>query len=150
MTTDAALELEVEGTLDALERANDAVESFLESRDVGLRVALAARLVVEELGTNAIKYGGPDGAPAPGLRLRVELTDELVVLTLSDAGHPFDPTAQAPAGAPTSLDDATVGGLGLTMVRNAAHRFVYERLDDRNVTRVELLRPAAGLAPSAS
>ncbi len=63
----------------------------------GLPGAERARLLIilEELFTNAVRYGYPDGA-ADG-RIKVALRDQAgrIEIDFSDDGRPFDPLAQS-------------------------------------------------------
>jgi anti-sigma regulatory factor (Ser/Thr protein kinase) len=49
---------------------------------------------------------------------------------VEDGGVPFDPTTVAPRNPvpPASLEDATIGGLGLALVRRFARDLAYQRL----------------------
>lgn len=125
----------MELTATGVAQANDRVEAFALGQGVEPALALRLRMVVEELGLNVVKYGGPD---LTRLELSLVTTGEGIALTLRDDGVPFDPTVPAPPPCPDSLDDASIGGLGLVMVRKAATSMDYAREDGRNRVRVLL------------
>jgi anti-sigma regulatory factor (Ser/Thr protein kinase) len=52
---------------------------------------------------------------------------------------PFDPTMQAVPDIDAELDDRTVGGLGMFLVREMTDAQCYERADGENRFRVERL-----------
>ncbi len=81
-----------------------------------------------------------DGPGTGELALTATVAPDRVVLRFEDHGRPFDPQARPDPPVPGTLDDAAVGGLGLAMVRKAARRMHYERVDGRNVLEVELSR----------
>jgi serine/threonine-protein kinase RsbW len=93
-------------------------------------------LILEEVVTNAIKYGYTDGRPghidialrvAPG-RIAVEVTDD---------GDPFDPTAGlAPIG-DQPIEERPIGGLGLHLIRKLSDGLAYQRRDCRNVLTID-------------
>lgn len=135
MPTDADLRIDVELSPAGVVAANDRAEAYADERGVDPGLVLRLRLVLEELGLNVVKYGGPN---LTTLTIELALTDDGLVLTLLDDGAPFDPTAPAPPPTPDSLDDVAIGGLGLVMVRKSATAIDYAREDGRNRVRVVL------------
>lgn len=116
---------------DDLNAALDRLETFLGSVHASPKLTYAARLVLEELLTNTLKYGYDDSDAHP---LRVDFgLGPPATLRIEDDGHPFDPTAWVP---PTALDAAVeerpIGGLGLHMVRSLTASLRYARHDGLN------------------
>lgn len=80
-----------------------AAELFMPSRE-----ATSLGLIVNELATNAVKYGFTmDEAPRFSCRLAPDPAADSVVMTVSNSGRPF----------PEGVDPAGAGGLGLQLVR---------------------------------
>ena len=106
--------------------------------------AFAVRLCVEEALANVVMHAFDDDGIVHPVRLDLAITDAKVAIAIEDAGRPFDPTAgEAPAMA-SSIEDAAVGGCGLTLIRCYADRLCYDRRDGRNrFTMVFLRSPAA-------
>lgn len=79
----------------------------------------------------------------------MELTAEtvsaglLIVLTTVDDGISFDPTAGAAPDIEAELDDRSIGGLGMFLVREMTDTQHYERTNGENCFRVERLLPRA-------
>ena len=116
---------------DDLDAALDRLETFLESVQASPKLTYTARLVVEELLTNTLKYGYDDSDEHP-LRVHFGLGPP-ATLRIEDDGHPFDPTAQAPAVAlDAAVEDRPIGGLGLHMVRALTASLRYARHDGIN------------------
>jgi anti-anti-sigma factor len=63
----------------------------------------------------------------------IELASARVVLTVSDDGVPFDPLAVPSPDTSRPLEERTVGGLGIHLVRHLVDQMTYERRGDRNV-----------------
>jgi len=94
--------------------------------------ALQERLVLclNEVLANVIAHGGSGATSAP-----VKLTLEIQVdegigkagVTVSDAGIAFDPLSVPARPLPKTLEDASLGGLGLVMIRRCS-----DWLDYRN------------------
>lgn len=106
--------------------------------------AMQWRLVAEEMVTNIARCAWPEGIDA---QFYVELAVEIcaaglrVSMTVIDNGVPFDPTVQAAPDIDAELDDRTVGGLGMFLVREMTDVQGYERVDGENRFRVERLLP---------
>lgn len=101
-------------------------------------------LAVEELITNIIKYGFDDDN-SHQIDVSVTIAPEgAVTLTLQDDGHYFNPTEMAQCKMKThdraanadNIEEMNVGGWGLSLVRQNARAFTYERRDGRNCTAV--------------
>lgn len=135
--TATGLRLQVRNDLEALSEALDRVESFLEAREATPSLVFGARLVIEELLTNTIKYGYDD-ADTHWIALTLDL-GQPVRLRIEDDGHAFDPLGQATDVAlDAPVETRPIGGLGLHMVRSRAASMRYQRVDGMNRLNIEL------------
>lgn len=143
------LRLNVAPRLPAVGAAVREAGNFLHGLRTPGRVVYAAELVLEELMTNAVKYGGEAVLAGP-LELELDLAPEedeaCLVLTLTDRGEPFDPTGAAAPELGRPLEETTPGGLGLYMVRVMTERLEYRRESDRNVVLAAILLRTGSLA----
>ena len=88
-----------------------------------------------EVLANVIAHGGEGALAAPvALTLCLEEAGNECHATLgiADCGRPFDPLAHQAAPRAATLDEATPGGLGLTMIRNFSDHQDYTYRDRRN------------------
>ena len=116
-------------------------EAFLDAHEMGPRTCYMVCLVLEELITNTIKYGYADaGQHTIAVDLLLEPTQ--VVLRLADDGRPFDPLDLPPPQTDGDLEDRSVGGLGIHLVRSLAAAMSYRREADRNLVEVRFAREA--------
>lgn len=78
---------------------------------------------------NVIGYAYPKG-----MRGHVEVTadvkDEVLTLVIKDHGNPFDPTQHAEVDIDAELDERTIGGLGIHLVRTIMDTVEYQRTAD--------------------
>ena len=88
-------------------------------------------LVLEETLMNLVWHAFKDGGRHL-FDVTVQVQSDAVSLCFEDDGVPFDPLGVAPPNLPTSIDQATPGGLGLMLVRKTARSVAYERVDGRN------------------
>jgi anti-sigma regulatory factor (Ser/Thr protein kinase) len=121
--------LTVSLTTAEIERAQDVLAGFLESRGVTPPVRYRVRLVIEELLTNLVMHGRFAGPPPPG-RVAATLVTDGVRLVIEDAAAPFDPRATPDPAGPPRLEEDAVGGLGLPLVRRMAQILAYDRAED--------------------
>jgi len=126
--------------LDEFRKLAPRVVAFLRDQGMTPRTAYAARVAVEELVVNAIRYAfdPPPGSHAIDMDIRVG-SDALVV-RVQDDGRPFDPrTAPAPRIA-DALAEGAAGGWGIQLVKALADELTYRRSEGRNVVEVTIAR----------
>jgi anti-sigma regulatory factor (Ser/Thr protein kinase) len=123
----------------AVAAASATVREFLAAHGVDDRARYAADLAVEELGTNILSYAFPAGAPA-SFSLQIDVDADCAVLVFEDDGIPFDPVASRTALHSGPVATATIGGLGIHMVRKATAAMTYSRIGMTNRLEVRVAR----------
>jgi serine/threonine-protein kinase RsbW len=94
-----------------------------------------ARLLVilEELFTNAVNYGYPEGAAAMGrIEIGLAVNKGRLEIHFSDNGRPFDPLSHRPPDLDRVPADRPLGGLGLHLLRSFVDDARYRRARGRN------------------
>lgn len=92
--------------------------------------AYALELCANEAVTNILVHGRP---AEERILLEFAADDAEFSLRIEDCAPPFDPLGGELPGLPSSLDDATPGGLGLVLIRRLMPASRYIREGDRNV-----------------
>jgi anti-sigma regulatory factor (Ser/Thr protein kinase) len=119
-----------------LVRLAEGVRSFGSAHGLSSDMLFAVDLALDELVTNVIRHGFPDGG-AHVIRLRLDLADDELRMALEDDGIAFNPLVDAKAPDLTSsIDDRPVGGLGVHLARSLMDEITYERRGTRNVLRL--------------
>ena len=123
---------------------NASLEAVLANNGVSRAIQGDVRLIVEELASNAIAYGGGGDVDMGQHELSVDISREADLLTLRfrDQGAPFDPLSAQTPDLEADILDRPIGGLGLYLIRQIAESMHYERIDDCNLLRVSLRVPA--------
>lgn len=134
-----SLTLIVPNEFEALERTRLEMRDFVAPLRLPARVIYRLELVLEEALMNRLRYAFPDGRRA-STEVTLRVLPEDLLLRFEDDGIPFDPLQAAAPRTASSIEDATVGGLGLPLTRKAASACSYERLDGRNRFTVRLAR----------
>lgn len=128
-------------TTSAFGAAAGELSAFLSSRGLSDRVRHDLELVFEEIVTNIVRHGELQASTEP-IVVTLEIVDGGGTLSFEDRGRAFDPTAAALAAPPRSLDEVSVGGYGLVLVRKTAARMEYQRTSDgRNRLTVSIVGP---------
>jgi serine/threonine-protein kinase RsbW len=143
------IRLIVPGEHARVEDLNTSLEAVLTRHGIDAGVRGDVRLIVEELASNAIAYGGVDGGSGDGngmgqheLSVNIAIAGDLLTLEFRDEGAPFDPLSAAPPDLEADIMDRPIGGLGLYLIRQIAEETHYHRVGDANLLRVSLRIPA--------
>lgn len=116
-------------------RASEWLEAACQQRGVPQPLAEQLVLCLNEVLANVIAHGGRTVLAEPiQLRLEVGVDQEhrKASVTVSDAGMAFDPLSVPNRTVPTTLDEASPGGLGLVMIRRFCSVLGYRHEGGRN------------------
>lgn len=118
-----------------LTRLAAAIEIFAETHALPPRAVLHLDMAVEEIVSNAIKYGFKD-APVreDAIELSLTFAGDRITIRIADHGRPFDPLSQAPEpDTSAAVEDRAIGGLGVHIVKTVMTEMRYTRDGDRNI-----------------
>ena len=89
------------------------------------------QLAVDEACTNIITYGYAGMNPGSVI-LALELFSDHVVISLTDFGHPFEPSEPPPPDLEAGIEDFPTEGLGLFFIYQTMDEIFYESTEDGN------------------
>ncbi|KZK74275.1 MAG: serine/threonine protein kinase [Pelodictyon luteolum] len=133
--------IRVDAKLDRLEEivgfVEDCADRFRleDSRKFGLNIA------VEEAVVNICSYAYPDTEGMLDVACRV--TDESLVIELSDSGIPFNILTLPDPETDAAIEDREIGGLGGYFIRQFSDAVSYTRRDGMNVLTLLFRRGAS-------
>ena len=111
--------------------------------ELGLReewpdsLVFKVNLVLEELGLNILSYGGAGADRSPELEITLVSEDDSLTIEVSDDGRPFNPLEDAAVpDVDALLDERSVGGLGVHLVRTMMDDLSYQRAEGRNLLKM--------------
>ncbi len=107
--------------------------------DLSGRCAFRLELILVETVTNIIEHGSIDDDECSAIEVQVARDGAVIVAQVDDDGPPFDPTAAPMHRQPASLAEASVGGLGLHLIRSYTEDWEYRRLNQRNQQRMTIV-----------
>ncbi len=111
---------------------NAAFAGFAEAHALPAAVRRSINIALDELLANAHSHGRT-GLDPSSVTVEVELDEERVTVTLSDDGTPFDPFGRAAPDTSLSVEERSIGGLGIHLVRQLMDQVSYQRREDHNV-----------------
>jgi anti-sigma regulatory factor (Ser/Thr protein kinase) len=91
----------------------------------------ALDLCVVEIVSNVVDHSYRDAVGE--IRVELDVSASGATVTILDSGPAFDPLSVSAPVVAASLEEASVGGMGIQMVRASADGCRYEHRDGRNV-----------------
>ena len=135
------LDMVLDNDVAELERLADAVDGFVAGAGLPPEVAFKLNLCFDELITNTVTYGYPDGGRHT-IRVRLEAGEREVRAEVEDDADAFDPFTEAPPpDLGSDIDTRRVGGLGVFLVQRSVDRASYHRVGGRNLVQLTLAVP---------
>lgn len=102
------------------------VGMWLEERGAPPAAVYLASLAIEEVVTNCIKYGYDDEADHV-IHIAVGFAGRTLTMSIRDDGHAFDPLAMPPPDLDLPIEERSIGGLGIHLLRQMTDRMAYVR-----------------------
>ena len=125
------LHLKVETKQDELDRVSTAIEDFGLQADWPLDLVFKVNLALEEVVINVMNYGHDDGLHE--IEISLFSDENALTIEIVDDGRPFDPLHDAPKPNVTGeLEDRSIGGLGIHLVRKIMDDVRYRREQGKN------------------
>lgn len=129
---EGSITIRLPADLKEIQRLNRLVRQFGELHDVPDRALYAVNLAMDELVSNVILYGYPEPA-GQEITAGLEVRGSDLFATLEDSGRAFDPHTAPPPNLDAPLQERTVGGLGIHLVRSLMDGMEYRREGEKNV-----------------
>ncbi len=128
----AQLTLSLTNKLAEIEGVSRLVEAFGEQHGLPARVVFDLNLALDEVLTNIISYGYDDGAEHE-ITVRLSLDGHTLHVEVEDDGRPFNPLEIAEPHLGGPVEERSIGGLGLFLVRKLMSGLAYRRQEGKNV-----------------
>lgn len=119
------------GRFESLEKISRFVKDAAKKAGLGEEAIYGVELAVDEACSNIIEhaYRGEDLGE---IECTCEVTHQGLKITLTDHGHPFNPSAVPKPELSTSLEDRRKGGLGLFFIDQMMDEARYEFAPGKN------------------
>jgi len=126
-----SLAVELDNELAEIERFEGEFQAFAVRHGLPARAVSQIWLAFDELLTNTISYGFPQGGRHK-ISVRLGIEGDRFTAELVDGGVAFDPLAAAEPDIDAPLAEREVGGLGIHFVRATMDSLDYRRERDQN------------------
>ena len=136
--SDDQLNLVLKCDLTELAKIAEEIEAFGTSRSWPVQSTFNINLALDELVTNVVQYGFPEGVEKRDIRISLTKSSEEIRVVMEDEGIEFDPfTEDIEPSLEDSLETRAIGGLGIFFVKSLTDEATYERSD--NINRITLV-----------
>lgn len=115
---------------------NQFVRSVTEDLQLNKSLSKQIKLAVEEVVVNIMNYAYLIDTKGQ-INVEAMANDKRLRFILTDSGRPFDPTSVSRADTTLTVEDRPIGGLGILLVRNLMDTINYERINGKNILRIE-------------
>ena len=130
------VQIQIANHLSELERLLTTLEAFGEFHLLSAEVLFCARLALEEMITNLLKYGYTDGDEHL-IFVRLSLSENELTMEINNDGDAFNPFEEQAIPATRNLHEKAQGGHGLRLVRTLMDELQYQRQHDNNVLTIK-------------
>jgi serine/threonine-protein kinase RsbW len=130
------LEITINNKLSELARFNQTLAEFGQRHGLASKAMHDLNLALEEILINIISYGYTDDREHE-IKVRLSAQPGEVRAEVEDDGQPFNPLAAPAPDTAQSLEERTIGGLGIHLVRTLMDGLEYQRQEGKNLFRMQ-------------
>lgn len=123
------LSLEITGSDEGLQAGFAELEGSLFYASLPAKIQYIVYLILDELLSNVVLHGGVENAR---IAVRLAVVGSLLEIGIEDNAAPFNPWTASPPQESGELEDLTIGGRGIHMIRQVVESKDYEHAEDRN------------------
>jgi serine phosphatase RsbU (regulator of sigma subunit)/anti-sigma regulatory factor (Ser/Thr protein kinase) len=127
-----AVEIKLKSKLSEFESFNQILTKFGQRHGLAAKVVHDLNLALEEILTNIISYGYRDNREHE-IRVRLSMRPGEVRAEVEDDGQPFNPLEAPEVDTTKPLEERTIGGLGIHIVRKLMDGLEYQRHEGKNL-----------------
>jgi anti-sigma regulatory factor (Ser/Thr protein kinase) len=128
---DTSQTLVVPATTGGLHTAEEGLDEFSAAHGLDRNDTWPFHVAIDEILSNIVKYGHPEGAGEGRVEIRLRLEAESLEMIILDDAAPFNPLEAERPDTTLAAEDREIGGLGIEIVRRLMDTIEYDRLDDR-------------------
>jgi anti-sigma regulatory factor (Ser/Thr protein kinase) len=126
------ISVEIINKLENINTVVDQFESFGIKNNIQLPIIHKFNIAFDELLSNIISYGYKDDIEHK-IQVESELNGERLIVVITDDGIPFNPFKKDPPDTKLTVEERSIGGLGIHIVKNLMDEYTYKRNIDKNI-----------------
>lgn len=116
-----------------ISRVTEFVEAQMEAQGSPMRAMMQVNVAIDEIVSNIVHYGYKDGSGPITVKFIAKEEPKRVYLQFIDEGVPYNPVVKEDPDLALSLDEQTIGGLGIYMVKKTMDDMKYEYENGQNI-----------------
>lgn len=124
-------EIKIANDISEITYLSEFVEELCDELSLPAETTMNINLALEEAVVNIIMYAYPSDEQHEIL-LKVSAQTGQLIFLLTDNGLSFDPTQVPEVDVTSPIEERTVGGLGIFLIRSIMNEVTYQRLDGKN------------------
>ena len=129
---DNIIEIRLKNNLAEIEKVSKIIEELGESHNLSMKVVMDMNLAADEIITNIISYGYED-IDEHIIIVRIYFKENYIIAEVEDDAKLFNPLSIPDADTSTSLEEKSIGGLGIHLVRNLMDKLEYIDSGNKNI-----------------
>ncbi len=124
--------LVIKNEIEELDKVNAYIEQLGEELELSPTLIMNLCLAMEEAISNIIFYGYKDMVDQK-IKISSKVENKFLVLKISDSGVAFDITMPKDPDITLPVEERSIGGLGIFLIKQIMTEVEYERIDDKNI-----------------
>jgi len=125
-----------QNNLSEISRLGEVVDEFGKRNSLSASITNSINLALDELVTNTISYGYDDEKEHQ-IQLNLKAEGAMFIASIEDDGHPFNPLEKPDVDTNLPLEEKTIGGLGIHLVRKLMDEVSYQYVNNKNVLTIK-------------
>ncbi len=118
--------------IETIPQLSEFIDGVAEEAGLDMAFTMSLNLAIEEAVVNVMSYAYPEGTVGY-VDIEMKVGGGKLCCILSDAGTPFDPTLNPEADTTLSVEERSIGGLGIHLMRQIMDDISYSYQDGHNV-----------------
>jgi anti-sigma regulatory factor (Ser/Thr protein kinase) len=136
-TMGESIAVELKNSLSEIERLARTADDFARHHQLSAETRRNVKLALDEILTNIVSYAYAD-ADEHRIVARFALEHKTLTIEVEDDGRPFNPLEAPEPDIAQSLQERSIGGLGIHLVRKLTDELEYQRQNGRNILIMKL------------
>jgi anti-sigma regulatory factor (Ser/Thr protein kinase) len=126
------IDIKLRNEISELSTLATSLESFSEQAELSPKASYNLSLCLDELVTNIINYGYPKHENGE-IDINIKSENNIITITIADSGIEFNPLDRESPNIEAPLEERTVGGLGIFIVKKLCESVTYRRSHGSNI-----------------
>lgn len=107
-------------------------QKLASQKDLEANLSLQVEVCLDEIFTNIVSYAYQDNKEHK-IEVEFDFQENKLQIRIIDNGEEFDPTTSIEPELISSIEERSIGGLGIHMVRKIMDKLIYERKQNKNI-----------------